>query len=104
MTTSRSITPRSRLLAGLVVIAFAGGLSLGYHHYAIRGPLQTLAWFEQNRAPGDSLALASAQYHAAHARASLSRRWSATGYGTLGALGTLAGLALILPGRRRRTR
>lgn len=61
-----------------------------------KGPLETLAWYEQHRNPGDSIVYASAVYHAGHARASNMNRWSPSGYATLGIAGTLVGLALLL--------
>ncbi|MEX2178509.1 MAG: hypothetical protein WD801_07345 [Gemmatimonadaceae bacterium] len=77
-------------------------LALG-QWYSTRGPLQTLAWYEQHRAPGDSAGYASALYHAGHAQATHAARWSLTGYATLGVAGTLVGLAVLLGARQRRT-
>ena len=65
------------------------------------GPLETLAWFEQNRGPADSAAYASALYHASHAQAANANRWKPTGYATTAILGAVIGLALIASARRR---
>jgi len=86
---------RSRLLLGFAFLLVASGLASG-QWYSVRGPLQDLAWFEEHRAPGDSVAYASALYHASYARAIHARRWSPTGYATLGLAGALVGAALIV--------
>src|SRR5688500_3545 len=93
---------KSRLVIGVVVMVVTLGLSFG-RWYSAKGPLETLAWFEQHRGPGDSLAYASAIYHATHARAVHDNRWRPTGYATLGLVGTAIGLALIVSARRRHT-
>jgi hypothetical protein len=95
--------PSSRLLVGIVLVLVAIGLAFGHWHYRVKAPLQTLAWFDEHRAPGDSLVYSSAVYHAAHAQASYATRWGLTGYASLGTLGALAGIALILSTWRRRT-
>jgi hypothetical protein len=94
--------PSSRLLVGIALVLVATGLAVAQWHYRVRGPLQTLAWFDAHRSPGDSLVYASAAYHAAHAQGSYSNRWRLTGYATLGTMGTLVGIGLILSGWRRR--
>lgn len=94
--------PRSRLLVGIVLLIVTAGLTFGYR-YSLRGPLQTLEWFKAHRAPGDSLAYASAAYHASHAQAAQANRWRPTGYATLGLAGILVSLGLIASSRSRRT-
>ncbi len=88
-------------ILGIVLVLASPGLSLG-QWYSERSPLETLAWFEQNRSPGDSAGYASALYHASYARASVANRWHPLGYGTLGVAGTLLGIALIGFARKRR--
>ena len=100
-TTNRETLSKLAAMFGLLLVLASPGLSLG-QWYSERSPLETLAWFEQNRAPGDSAGHASAVYHAAHARASVANRWKPTGYGTLGVIGTLAGIGFLFAGRRRR--
>jgi hypothetical protein len=94
--------PTSRLLVGSALVIVAIGLAFG-QSYAVKGPRQALAWFDQHRSPGDSIAYGSAVYHAAHSQSSYSNRWRPTGYATLGTVGTIAGIALILSSLRRRT-
>ena len=86
--------PRSRLLLGIVLLVIAVGLTWA-QWYSLQGPMETLAWFEKNRAPGDSLAYASTLYHASHAQATHANRWSPTGYLTLGVIGVVVALTLI---------
>ncbi len=93
---------RIRTTLGIVFLIAAPALSIGAWD-AANGPLETLAWYDAHRGPGDSAAYASAQYHAAHARASHANRWRPTGYATLGLLGTLIGIGLLIPYRRRTT-
>ena len=65
-------------------------------------PLQVLAQVEQRRSILDSATIASAMYHAAHARATLADRWHPTGFATLGVIGTIAGVMLLYFSRSRR--
>lgn len=92
---------QSRVVLGVLVLLLSALITLS-RWYVTRGPLETLAWAETHRAPGDSAAYASALYHAAHAQAARDGRWNADGFATQGVAGTLFGLALILTGRRRR--
>jgi len=91
----------ARRALGVILLLAAPALAFGVW-YSARGPLSTLAWFEQHRTPADSAAYASALYHASHARATEANRWHLTGYATVGLVGTLAGVCLILSGSSRR--
>ena len=93
---------KSRLLVGVLLLFVAPALTLG-QWYATKGPLETLAWFEQHRSPGDSVAYASALYHGTHARATQANRWRPTGYVTLGLVATIVAVGLLLSSRHRRT-
>lgn len=93
---------RLAMVTGLLLVLVSPALALG-QWYSTRGPLQTIAWFDQHRSPRDSAAYASALYHAGHAQATHARRWNLTGYATLGVAGTLVGLALLFGARQRRT-
>lgn len=92
--------PSSRILVGLMILLLAPGLSYVRWHFQVREPLQTIARIEQNRQPGDSAVYADALYHASHARALQGRKWSLGGYATIGLVGTLVGLALVMSARR----
>jgi len=94
--------PRSRRLLGLILLVVSTGLAFGAWYSANR-PLKELAWIEDHRSPADSLAYGSAVYHATHARATHANRWRLNGYATLGALGTLLGIGLLVSSRSRRT-
>lgn len=97
MKSRRVFFPRSsRALLGVALLLVVPALTYGQWKYAVKGPLETLAWIDEHRGPRDSAAYASALYHAGHARASHDRRWSMTGYATIGLTGTLVGLALLL--------
>lgn len=102
MVESRSSAMRARSIVGVLFVLVSPTLALGAWHSA-NGPLETLAWFDAHRTPGDSIAYASAIYHASHARASHANRWRPTGYATLGLAGTLIGAALLLSIGYRRT-
>jgi hypothetical protein len=102
MSRSQPVTfARLAAMLGVLLVLASPALALG-QWYSIRGPLKTLAWFDDHRAPGDSVAYASALYHAGHARASIAGQWQPTGYATLGAAGTLIGVALLGVSARRR--
>jgi hypothetical protein len=92
----------ARRILGVILLLAAPAVAFGVW-YSARGPLTTLAWFEQHRNPADSAAYASALYHASHARATQANRWHVTGYATLSLVGALAGVGLILSGSYRRT-
>ena len=103
MTETRAFfPPRSRLLVGVVLLLATSGLTWG-KWYSLKGPLETLAWYDQNRSPGDSLAYASALYHASYAKADQRGRWGPTGYATLGLIGVIIAGSLIASSRSRRT-
>lgn len=102
MTDNTFFPPQSRVVLGLVVVLVSGLLAF-LRWYSVKGPLETLAWVEQHRAPGDSATYASALYHASHAQAAHKSRWSATGYAAHGVAGAVIGLTLILSARSRRT-
>jgi hypothetical protein len=89
-------------IIGLVLVIASPALAIG-QWYSNRSPLRTLAWVEQHRSPGDSALYASALYHAGHAQASNTARWHLSGYATLGVIGTLLGLGLLVAARSRRT-
>jgi hypothetical protein len=83
----------------LVLISPAGALASWRVN---QQPLEVLAQVEQRRSILDSATIASAIYHAGHARATLANRWHPTGFATLGILGTNAGLTLLYFSRSRR--
>lgn len=93
---------RSRLLVGIALLLVTLGVTWG-KWYSIKGPLDDLAWFEQHRTPGDSMAYASALYHAAYAKAAYRNRWAPAGYGTLGVIGIVFSAGLLWSSRRRHT-
>jgi hypothetical protein len=93
---------RSRLLVGGILFLVTLGLTWGRWD-SIKGPLEDLAWLEQHRSPGDSLAYASAMYHASYARAAQQNRWRLSGYATLGIIGLVVAGGLIASSRFRRT-
>jgi ABC-type multidrug transport system permease subunit len=92
--------PSSRILVGVVIIAASAMLTYGKTR-SVQGPIETLAWFTANGSPGDSIAYASAVYHAAHASNSYRGRWGPTGYMTLGVAGVVFGALLALSALRR---
>lgn len=87
--------PASRALVGIAMIVASIGLSYGQAR-SLEGPIEALDWMTQNRSPGDSAVYANAAYHAAYASEIFRRRWTATGYMTLGTAGVVFGLALAL--------
>lgn len=96
-------SPSARMLVGVALVLVALGLSGGVWYTSERD-LRTLDWYEANRSPSDSAGYASAQYHAAYARATRDGRWHPTGYAALGSLGTLLGLGIAIGGWRARRR
>ena len=87
--------PASRVLVGVAVIAASAMLTIGKAQ-SIAAPMETLAWVTEHRSPGDSAVYASAAYHAAYASEDYRTRWKPTGYMTLGTVGGVLGLALVL--------
>ena len=93
---------RFRRVLGLVLIIAAPAVTFGVW-YRTRDTIATLAAFEAHRARGDTTGIASAAYHARHARTTEANRWRLTGYATHGLVGTIVGIALLASGRTRRT-
>ena len=93
---------RFRRLLGLVLVIAAPAVTFGVW-YRTRDSIATLAALEAHRVPGDTTGLASAAYHAGHARTTEANRWRPTGYATLGLVNTIFGIALLASGRTRRT-
>ena len=91
-----------RRILGLLLLLASPMLALGAR-YSAQESLTSLARMERHRTPADSLAYASASYHASHARAREANRWHASGYATLGVAGTVVGLGLLVSGLFRRS-
>jgi hypothetical protein len=94
--------PKDRVLIGAILLVVASLFIYG-SWWSLNGPLETLARLETHRFRGDSAEYASALYHASHAKATQAARWSPTGYATLGTLGIIVSLGLILSARRWRS-
>lgn len=90
-----------RRVLGMTLIIAAPLLAFGVWN-STRVPLAAFAQMQKHRTPGDSLAYASAAYHAGHALATQTNRWHPMGYATLGVLGTIIGAALLYSGLSRR--
>lgn len=92
---------RSLRLIGIVLLVAAPSIAIG-DEVAIRRELRKLDDVLSRRTtPADSAEISSEKYHHAHLEADAAARWSATGYATLGVIGTALGLALVLVSRRR---
>lgn len=83
----------------LIIVSPAGALASWTVN---QQPLEVLAQVEQRRSIVDSATIASAIYHAGHARATLANRWHPTGFATLGVLGTIVGVTFLYFSRSRR--
>jgi hypothetical protein len=86
---------------GLILVLFSPIGALAWWRVN-QQPLEVLAQVERRRGILDSATIASAMYHASHARAALATRWHPTGFATLAVLGAIAGLTLIYFSRTRR--
>ena len=89
---------RLAFISGIVLLVAAPALAFGAW-FSTRAPRQAFDAAAQHRTPGDSGAYASSAYHASRAEATLAARWTLTGFATLGLVGFLVGVGLVLYGR-----